>query len=212
MDGENLSLTSRVQKITEALYRVTDLLPDKEPLKWVLRNNAIEIFDSLEAEKLDISSLISRICRFLELAFSSTAFVSTINFEILRREYLVLADLIEKKREESQSLKNLLPLFEGQIANEGKSEGSSTSFKEESISKGQDKGQSNGHKGQNNLKDRQKQILEFIKTSNWVTIKEISSALPQFGAKSIQRDLLEMVGIGALQKAGDKRWRKYGIN
>ncbi len=34
-------LCDRIQKITEALYRVTDLLSDKEPLKWQLRDSAI---------------------------------------------------------------------------------------------------------------------------------------------------------------------------
>ena len=40
-------VTDRIQKLTAALYRVTDLLSDKEPLKWTLRDKALNLYDDL---------------------------------------------------------------------------------------------------------------------------------------------------------------------
>jgi len=82
---ENAS--ERIQKLTEALYRVTELFPDKEPLKWQLRANAIELLDFLAtAEGKEISDsrksadLAKKISCFLKLAYDSSAFIYSINF------------------------------------------------------------------------------------------------------------------------------------
>ncbi len=107
-------LCDRAQKITEALYRVTDLFSDKEPLKWQLRDNAVELFDFLmiaeEKEMLGAENIfysIRKMSRLLQLAYSSSAFFSSMNFEVLRREYLSLSDSFEnqlkRKKEEIDS-------------------------------------------------------------------------------------------------------------
>ena len=125
-------LCNHVKKITEALYRVTELFSDREPLKWALRNSAVELFDYLlSAEDREISDagdlpshqyiggeglfkLVKKVSRILELASSSGSFVSSINFEVLRREYLSLGDSfenqLESRKQEPQileSVKNL---------------------------------------------------------------------------------------------------------
>lgn len=61
------------------------------------------------------------------------------------------------------------------------------------------------------LKERKRKILSLMKEDKWTSIREISVSLPELGAKSIQRDLLEMADAGILKKIGDKRWRKYSL-
>ena len=114
-------LCEKIKKITEALYRVTELFSDKEPLKWQMRTTGLELFNFLtsneEKEIFDankIFDLIRQLNRLLQLAYASSTFVSSINFEILRREYLSLSDSIatqmEKRKQEFLSLENLLPV------------------------------------------------------------------------------------------------------
>lgn len=85
------------KKITEAVYRITELFPEKEPLKWLLRNESVEIFKlflGLNNARLDkrikyfdrITGRINKIIGFLEIA-ASNSFVANINFGILKREY-----------------------------------------------------------------------------------------------------------------------------
>ncbi len=229
-------LCDRAQKITEALYRVTDLLSDKEPLKWQLRDNAVELFDFLmvaEDKELigaeNIFYSIHKMSRLLQLAYSSSAFVSSINFEVLRREYLSLSDSFENqlKRQKEEIDSNGHSLTSGFDSNgqhllsnghNGQEEKEVKKLKEtefpigNSVSKS-DIGQQSEQPSEQPLilKERKRQILGLIKEGEWVSIREISTSLPGFGSKSIQRDLLEMVDLGILKKIGDKRWRKYSF-
>jgi hypothetical protein len=248
----------KVQKITEALYRVTEFFPDKEPLKWRLRSDAIEIFDFLfssedKKEIFDIENvlnLIRRIDRALQLASSFGAYMLSVNFEILRREYLSLADSLqnqfEAEKQESytlESIKNILPASSFRQSPDNGFDSNGHSLTGELIDNGH-----NGHNGQDEkpaikpitqkkeiksslkntnpdngqnpqpdeeqpilLKERKRKILNLIKENDWISTREIAASLKEFGEKSIQRDLLEMVGAGILKKTGDKRWRKYSL-
>lgn len=207
----------KLQKITEALYRVTELYSDKEPLKWQLRAMAVELFDFLtsneEKEIFDAGKafdLIRRLTRLLQLAYASSAFVSSINFEVLRREYLSLNDSL-------QNLLSPVPVSIGQVVDSiGQTNGQEEKEpKETKFPLGNFVSKSNGQPVF--LEERKRRILASIKGTKgtkgneWLTIREISASLPEYGEKSVQRDLLEMVGAGILKKAGDKRWRKYGL-
>lgn len=231
----------QVQKITEALYRVTEFFPDKEPLKWRLRSDAIEVFDFLLSSENKkeifgiekILNLIQGIERALRLASSFGPYMPSVNFEILRREYLALGDSLEaqmeSKKQELLSLRNLLPVSIGQSTDSnGQSDDSNGQFfvdnghpqiKKEKETQGRSLqlvaaartglASTNGHLPL--LKERQKKILSALKGNGWVTIREISASLPEYGEKSVQRDILEMVEAGILKKTGDKRWRKYSL-
>jgi hypothetical protein len=212
----------KVQKLTEALYRVTELFPDKEPLKWQLRDNAVEILDFMllvENKEVfntgNIFDLFRKMNYLLQLASSSSAFISKINFEVLRREYLILVEEINKMQvpKEITSPKDLLVISNGQsVISNGHSNGHD--------------GQPNGHNGQKENKEknkeqidlidlldkRKKQILTVIKPNEWKTIQEIAGSLPGISIKNIQRVLLDMVENGILRKEGDKRWRKYSLS
>lgn len=97
-------LRERTMKITEALYRTTDLFSDAEPLKWSLRENAVQILNTLS----DISSeptyqelrgaqalekMINTLCYKLDLAAGGT-FIAKSNFDILEREYKALSEQV----------------------------------------------------------------------------------------------------------------------
>lgn len=103
-------IKDRAQKITEALYRVTDLFPEQEPLKWLLRKEGVNILNNVIVLESDspharvkgletASQMIPRILCVLELASSGTL-ISNLNFEVLRREYSSLHDFIKSKREQ----------------------------------------------------------------------------------------------------------------
>lgn len=90
-------LCDRVQKITGAVYRVTDLLPDKEPLKWVIRenvvttlNNIISIKDKKPFERaghlMEINDAIDKIIVLFTIFSESNTFAGS-NFNILIEEY-----------------------------------------------------------------------------------------------------------------------------
>lgn len=208
-------LTEKCRKITEALYRVTDLLPEQEPLKWGLRERAMSIFSKItelkdipthkKARNLEeIIHSASGILNFLELA-SAASFISQLNFEVLKREYLALVNFIEDRKEEFLPAEQILiqPMP------------ASGNFLKEKNDK--------GHNGQKNKKlakemsvmddiDRRTKILVILNNNkNWVSIKDIISTFNDIGPKTVQRELSAMVSQGLLKTTGEKRWRKYSL-
>jgi len=208
-------LTDKCRKITEALYRVTDLMPEQEPLKWSLRERAMGIFSKItelkdipiykKARNLEeIIHSTSGILNFLELA-SAASFISQLNFEVLKREYLALVNFIEDRKEEFLPTEPVLIQPLPSNIN--------------SLTQANDK----GHNRQNNkisakemsVKDdidRKSKIIAILNNNkDWVSIKDIIFAFKDVGPKTVQRELSAMISKGLLKTIGEKRWRKYAL-
>jgi len=218
-------VTDRIQKLTAALYRVTDLLSDKEPLKWTLRDKALNLYDDLVSVKnvKDKDSLLdnslknfAQIIKTLEL-ISAGVGVSNLNFEILKREYLFLKNFVEgKKTDIAYDSKILLDL-----ASLGKSLPSTSDVegrKQRELSE-----KSHASSGMSatygeispreiDPQSRKGKVLDFLKNGPAKSVNEIAVIFNgETSEKSIQRDLLDLVKMGKISAIGDKRWRKYGI-
>jgi len=197
-------ISDRVQKITEALYRVTGLLHDKEPLKWETRDKAICIFNKLISLRYkndlernisleEVEKEVSELVIFLSL-FSENQSVSGMNFQILKNEYSGVKKSITQKRQGDVLI--------GQGNGHKINEKSQMSIK-------------NNSKNSNKNNDRKDKILNFMKNlpaqagKKEVSISDLSVVFSDFSEKTIQRDLLDMVDKGLLKKEGDKRWRRY---
>jgi len=101
-------LCDRVEKVTNATYRVTDLLPDKEPLKWLVREKSVAVFSGLVSSSgktflfknsslEEAEDLIGQIIVLLS-PFVSEKSVSGMNFKILKQEYSAIKEKIGKEK------------------------------------------------------------------------------------------------------------------
>src|SRR3989339_1119525 len=221
-------VTDRIQKLTAALYRVTDLLSDKEPIKWTLRDKALNLYDDLVSVKnvKDKDSLLdnslknfAQIIKSLEL-ISAGVCVSNLNFEILKREYLFLKNFVEgKKTDITYDSKILLDL-----ASLGKSLPSIFDLDGRKQRELPEKSQVYpvsdrvypviNEVGSQEIdpQSRKGKVLDFLKNGPAKSVNEIAVIFNgETSDKSIQRDLLDLVKIGKISAIGDKRWRKYGI-
>lgn len=203
-------ICEHVQKITEALYRVTDIFPDREPLKWYLRDEGLVIFKIFMKIKdcpaynrmkhIDkMERAVPHMLHALALSSSGT-FISRTNFEVLSREYNTLLDFIKDKKDEflPESVKSL----------------SVTPFEE----------RLNGLNSHENAEDqaisdtpavspqRKEKILELIHQKGEVSVGDIASFFHGVSEKTIQRDLISLSEQGVLRKYGNKRWRRYVLN
>lgn len=97
----------KTEKLTSALYMVTEFITDSDPLKWKLRTLALDLLSEAGAVKdkteyfgaAGLSRLVARlrdIISLLSIAYSSRS-VSQMNCEILEREYAALAEQIEER-------------------------------------------------------------------------------------------------------------------
>jgi len=216
-------LCSRIQRATEAVYRVTDLFSDKEPMKWKMREESTFVFTHLAVMKNKhslergahlerIADSVDRLSILFSLFEESGSTVLSANFRILKKEYESIKKFISQEtqkqdishlfleeRKPSESPKGIQA---GPIGQNKKEVSDSLSDKPAIVSKPT---VSNVSKGQ----ERKDKILEIVKDKEKVTVGELSSMFGQYSEKTIQRDLLEFVSDGVLRKEGDKRWRTY---
>lgn len=160
-NGEDCNyLNERIGKITNALYKVTDFLLDKEPLKWSLREASVDILMNIVSLKdknqqdkakafIRIFDSLSKMIYMLELAGVS-GFIAGLNFEILKREYEKIGKLIESDREEEILFSDKLfpelsdSVHKAGLPDKGQAGKHNGHYKGQQIDKGQDI-----YKGQN---------------------------------------------------------------
>jgi len=219
--NENMILEDRVQRAVAALYRVTDMFSDNEPMKWKLRNDAVELVDSIitisQEEQffsenfryplLIADRLISKIG-----IVSAGGYISKINFQVLEKEYADISDIIFNKMSDIDKGQNILSdIYIRQNkrhikdTNDVKIEKGLVLEKEKKESKkNQDEPSSTS--------ERQKRITSVFVGKGWLHVTEVAN-LCGGGAstKTIQRDLGSLMQSGVVQSKGERRWRTYAL-
>ncbi|MCR4283753.1 MAG: ArsR family transcriptional regulator [Parcubacteria group bacterium] len=157
-------LTDRVGKITSALYKVTDFMSDKEPLKWSLRGASVNILINVVSLKdkdsqgkitsfAEIFESLNKVIHMLDIA-SISSFIAGLNFEILKREYEKIGELIETdKKEEILFSDKLFPeltdsVHKDKYFNKGQTDIHNGQYKGQALDKGQGLYKGHSYKGQ----------------------------------------------------------------
>ena len=115
-------LYKKAEKLSSALYVVTNLIDNKEILRSLLREKSIDIFSAImqlqkmslvntnalkndtstQVENVSLDTLLSgitEIVSLLEIA-NVSRYISEMNFAVLKREYIDLGILIKTRRED----------------------------------------------------------------------------------------------------------------
>ena len=109
ISGENAFayIKRKAEKLTTALYLVTDILSDKEPMKWRVRETGVETLSDImvagvanASERVsnlrDVMRKIEKIVAFLDVA-QSTRMMTEMNASMLKKEYVALRDNVEEE-------------------------------------------------------------------------------------------------------------------
>ncbi len=222
----------KISKISGAIYLITDIIKDVEPLKWRLRKTATDtlslknffgdkaVFNTLEEHLFELESM-------LELARLSGV-VSEMNALIVGSEVRKLLTEIRERSKEGFYVPELVPSF-FEVA---KPESLSL---EEYLARSKEL-DDKGHKGQSVRYDlynpkqaskpysrelsaqpdtseskgqRRDEILRIIKARGSVTIKDITESVRDCSEKTVQRELMSLVDSKLVKKTGERRWSKY---
>jgi len=125
------SLIKRTEKLTTALFMITDFMSDSNPLKMSLREKTLDLFldissaehkgSSFRADQLiKVSHSISEIVSLSSIARSINA-ISEMNYTVLEKEYTTLREIIEGL-EEVKDLKSRMVFPENFFDNSGQLE------------------------------------------------------------------------------------------
>jgi len=223
-------VVKRTEKLSSAVYIITDLISDKEPLKWKLRQTSLSLLSDISGHKLNISENIHKMVSFLDIALIGNI-MSEMNGSVLKREFEELIKIIDDIK--SKDIIGGLFLYEKNEIN--------------ALDSGKSKGHDKGHininvpyktnispdmdelKGHNSIRtgvskktleksspsnDKQKRrmiILDTTKKKKVVTVRDIAALISDCSEKTLQRELVSMVKDKILKKSGDKRWSKYSL-
>lgn len=205
----------RALKITEALYRTTDLFSDTEPLKWSLRQTALDILNAAPQDLPKFESLVKSLFLKLELASSGT-FISKMNFDVLKREYTkLLSDLVLYKESYQALLDNIVSDTVKAVAPAKKEEmkqvvenikpAVTQTVNQNAVSK-------NSSVTTSNNTDRRQTLLATLKEKGPSSVGDLVNVFGHsISEKTVQRELNAMVMSGVIKKDGEKRWRRYFI-
>jgi len=188
-------LKEKALKITEALYRTTDLFSDAEPLKWSLRQTALDVLNSRRQDLLGLEELVKNLTLKLDLASSGT-FISKTNFDVIKRAY---TELLSNAASFRESYKNLL---DPPIAVAIRRAGNILSDKPITDRPAYRSG-------------RRETLVSALKEKGPLGVGDLTKLLIEAGSilseKTVQRELGALVASGAIKQDGDKRWRRYFI-
>lgn len=223
----------KTEKILAALYLVTNFLSAQEPLRWELReiglnllSNVMSLKDALPSQKDElctaIKSSVFEMISLLEIAHFA-GFISSMNFEILKKEFVILLDSVSNTKQSLESF--VLPnnFFtddtpEQSIGSQNpQSPFAHKSVKDKGVSFIQSKRQNTkkpeGEVGRVEAKksSRQEVIINLLKKKKEIMVKDVSAVVSDCSEKTLQRELLYMVSKGILKKEGERRWSRYSL-
>ena len=225
----------KTEKLATALYMVTNLFPDNEPMKWTLRKKVGDILsftitykNIISSKRKDFSDEIKtkvlELVSLLEVA-SRSGLVSFMNFSVLEQEFsnlIRIIDLQSISNKESQS-SNLSKSFfhvpnpEPNLQNNNQDMSSNDEYGLYDTINGV---QYNFVKDTNILMDksplkrtnRQETIINLLKKKKDLNIKDIAQVIKGCSEKTIQRELISLILAGIVKKTGERRWSKYSLN
>ncbi len=222
-----LYIFKKTEKITAALYLVSGLLNDDEPMKWELRDRGMELmnssFTASSSMPVDRSSVIQSLfssaletISLLNVARISNL-ISVMNHTILVREIDQVLGLLRDRLAESAESAGLVlsdKFFKTpDLFSSGFRPDERTANSVSSVKKPEMVGVNQGHGDMQQKKEqRQRNILEILKGQGNLTIKDFSKVMRDCSEKTIQRELIELVGKGIVRKEGERRWSRYSLS
>ncbi|HRH30746.1 MAG TPA: hypothetical protein PK886_01615 [Candidatus Paceibacterota bacterium] len=226
---------SKGQKILSAVYLITDILKDVEPIKWEVRKLSVNLLGDVhsfthagirdEEDYRKIKSTSNHLISIL-VVLSNSGVISTRNIKIIIEEIDKIVAHVgsvtkaehsatDEENEVVEKLKNLLG---------GNIERPSSFIKDMSFIKdtnvlnkqqSETKSQAPIFKKTNaNLFvkiARKNAILNIIKDKQVATLKDIEVAFPDLSNKTVQREIVSLIGEGLIKQEGKKRWAKYTL-
>ncbi len=205
----------KTEKLATALYMVTNLLGDAEPMKWTLRTRVAHLLsftigfkDILSAREdefaHDAKAQILEIVSLLEIA-SRAGLVSDMNFSILKAEFMHLANFLSDFKK--------IPYHHGDLQHNFFE--SSRQISQNTHAQNPEKIQTDQRVRHGNVlnipkrTNRQHIIINLLKKKKEITINDVSQVISDCSEKTIQRELISLIELGIVKKTGERRWSKY---
>lgn len=218
----------KTEKIASAIYIVTSLFSENEPMKSILRKKVSDFLsfnitykDIGESSRVDfvynIRTKVLELVSLLEISYRG-GLVSSMNFSILKQELSNLSDLFSSSNPSPKnSFGEILTKAFFDVSEINRNLGEGRDIKSYHLSESlniSQKMSDTGIKDKSDFKrsNRQNIILGLLKKKKELTIKDIAQVIKDCSEKTIQRELISFIKIGVLKRTGERRWSRYSLN
>jgi hypothetical protein len=211
-------------KLTSALYKVTDLFPKEEPLKFAIRKEGLDVlFFSNLAKGKSISSTQKEKEQYLDKVLSKIELIKTYfsiakeqewiserNFEVLEREYAILKDSLNISVLKEKEVKKPLSVEIQKEAPVAVFANNVPSIKEEKVAdvtKREVK-----HLNYEELSSVQLKVLEILQSKGQLKANQISDNFPEMNPRTIRRELKGLKEMKIISSTGGGKMTAYKIS
>ncbi len=210
----------KTERIVSAIYLVTSLIKDSEPLKWELREASMSLISLIASlngsETVDKNLMFQnyfstsvQVMSFLTVC-NKSGHISEMNYSVLVKEIESLLNFLkEQSRIATHSAGYILSdsFFETDhvVSGARPTSGPSSIVKQPIIKKDtivEIKDRKNS---------RRDSIISLLKTTSNLTVKDFVKVIPNCSEKTIQRELISLVESGVIVRKGERRWSTYSL-
>lgn len=218
----------KADKISAAVYLITELFSDQEPLKYTLRQMSLNLASACHTplsgtsttQSFSLLQIIDILIGHIEIS-TVAGLVSEMNGTILKNEltslrkdyaHTYLGD--DKGAFVGSVAINIAPDLHTQFFTQDTTKPSFPHVlpteNQNDIKTTLDINQNDIQKNnEEETKKRRDKILYIISEKRDVTIKDITDNIKDCSDKTIQRDLNNLIIMGLIVKVGNKRWSRY---
>ena len=210
----------KTEKLGTALYMVTNLFNDSEPMKWTLRTKISHLLSfvlgfkdvfSIKSNQFsdDIKTKVLEIVSLLEIA-SLSGLISSMNFSILKDEFLNLINFLDQLKNNNNISFGSNDLKKN-FFDVNKDSHNYKIIKDKDLSIKDNYGSGDVVSESHRKTNRQNAIIGLLKKGGWLSIAQLSANIKDCSEKTIQRELNNLILRGLVKKEGERRWSKYAV-
>ena len=211
----------KTEKIVSAIYLITSLIKDNEPMKWELREGSMSLLSVLMTlngvEAVDKNRLLQsfflssvQLISYLNISLTS-GLISHMNSKLIIDEIHMLVDYIKQQTISSVHSAGFI-LSDTFFATDMPTHSQKREVLNQSLNSIQNKPIKNKAIIIKDKKDsRKNHIIDLLKKSSNLTIKDFVKVIKDCSEKTIQRELIDLVKNGVIKKEGERRWSTYSL-
>lgn len=218
----------KTEKLASAIYMVTNLFSDNEPMKWVLRKKISDLVsfilnykDVPESGMSDFANnaktRVLELVSMLEIS-SLGGLISKMNFSILKQEFLNLLGVFDSSDDTKRGVsfgsipKNFFDVSDPvYVKSFYKSHTLDKQNDSRTVSSVVPKDINREDLSVPKRSNRQNIIIGLLKKKKELTIKDIALVIRDCSEKTIQRELISLISSGVIKRNGERRWSKYSL-
>jgi hypothetical protein len=209
-DIRRVFIYKKAERLAKAIYLIAPAFKSSPALHAKLDALALAIVEGALDHRPESRDVLSRqlltLSSVLQLARTG-GLLSAMNAEIITREAQFLLQEVAAHEEPRLTLDDVPSLAHmSRTLPRSTPETQAPSAHTKPTLKPHDEADDKGH-----IKDRQQAVLSIISSKGEVSIKDISHLIRGVSEKTIQRELLALIGAGKVQKRGERRWSVYSL-